>query len=363
MSKQWKVKLANACLRLYTNLGSNFRDKDTFDKKRDFDRIAIFSTTALGDLMFNTPAIRAIRERYPAAKITLISSYKNGGLVGTSSYFDDVIYWDHKAKDMLGVICRLKKNRPQLAVILHSKAPYDVITAILSGCEYLFKDAYKNDLTGMEQWLTGTSIRGKGHLIQRKLDLVGQLGCDTQNREMFIPVDFPSQQKQPGEVVIGFQMGASEPLRCWPVSRFVGLAKKLLARSPDYRIALIGTPKEKAIEHEFMAGLTVEEQTRVISHIGKTTLPQLLAVMKNMEVLVTGDTGPLHLAIALKTKTVSLFVTANPKQTGPYQNTELHQVMYVPIDTQNLSEEQRHQPLSIISSEEVMERVLRIVAE
>ncbi|MNH31554.1 Glycosyltransferase family 9 (heptosyltransferase) [compost metagenome] len=85
--------------------------------------------------------------------------------------------------------------------------------------------------------------------------------------------------------------------------------------------------------------------------------------MKNMEVLVTGDTGPLHLAIALKTKTVSLFVTANPTQTGPYQNTELHQVMYVPIDTQNLSEEQRHQPLSIISSEEVMERVLLIVAE
>ncbi|MEE4485830.1 glycosyltransferase family 9 protein [Serratia ficaria] len=363
MSKQWKVKLANACIRLYTKLGSNFKDKRSFDKNREFDRIAIFSTTALGDLMFNTPAIRAIRERYPAARITLVSSYKNGGLVGTCSYFNNVIYWDHKAKDMLGVIRQLRKNRPQLAVILHSKAPYDVITAIFSGCEYVFKDAYKNDLSGMEQWLTGISTRDTGHLIQRKLNLVGQLGCDTQNREMFIPVDFPLQQKQPGQVVVGFQMGASEPLRCWPVSRFVGLAKMLLSRSPDYRITLIGTPKEQVIEREFMAGLTPEEQSRVISHIGKTTLPQLLGVMKNMDVLVTGDTGPLHLAIALKTKTVSLFVTANPQQTGPYQNPELHQVMYVPAETQQLSEEQRHQPLSIITSDEVMARVIKVLGE
>jgi ADP-heptose:LPS heptosyltransferase len=85
--------------------------------------------------------------------------------------------------------------------------------------------------------------------------------------------------------------------------------------------------------------------------------------MKNMDVLVTGDTGPLHLAIALKTKTVSLFVTANPQQTGPYQNPELHQVMYVPAETQQLSEEQRHQPLSIITSDEVMARVIKVLGE
>ncbi|CAI0795856.1 Lipopolysaccharide core heptosyltransferase rfaQ [Serratia entomophila] len=363
MSKQWKVKLANACLRLYTKFGSNFKDKGSFDKSREFERIAIFSTTALGDLMFNTPAIRAIRERYPNAKITLISSYKNGGLVGTCSYFNNVIYWDHKAKDMLGVILQLRKNRPQLAVILHSKAPYDILTAIFSGCEYVFKDAYKNDLGGMEQWLTGISIRDRGHLIQRKLDLVGLLGCDAQNREMFIPVDFPLQQKQPGSIVVGFQMGASEVLRCWPVGNFIGLAKMLLTLSPDYQIALIGTPKERTIEHEFMAGLTADEQRRVVSYIGKTTLPQLLGVIKNMDALVTGDTGPLHLAIALKTKTVSLFVTADPQQTGPYQNPELHQVMHVPVEAQQLSEAQRRQPLSIITSHEVMARVTQLLGE
>ncbi|WP_413479374.1 glycosyltransferase family 9 protein [Serratia proteamaculans] len=357
MSKQWKITAANACLQVYTRLGGNFKEKASFTPELTFERIVIFSTTALGDLMFNTPAIRAVRERYPMANITLISSHKNKQLVATSRYFNAVIYWDHKAKDMLSIIRQLRKHKPQLAVILHSKSPYDVIVAITAGCQYLFKDVYGNKATGMETWLSGVSQSTGGHLIQRKLDLVAQLGCKTDNTEMFIPVEFSPVNKTADKIPIGFQMGASETLRCWPVGQFIRLAKLLLAQSPHHQIELIGSPKELAIEKEFMAGLTADEQRRVVSHIGKTTLPQLLAVMSNMRVLVTSDTGPLHLAIALKTPTISLFVTANPQHTGPYQNSELHQVMNVSVDAQKLTTAQRRQPLSIITENEVFEKV------
>jgi ADP-heptose:LPS heptosyltransferase len=357
MSKQWKITAANAFLQVYTRFGGNLKDKAGFHPDLTFNRIVIFSTTALGDLMFNTPAIRAVRERYPAARLTLISSHKNKQLVATSQYFDDVIYWDHKAKDILSIIHQLRKHKPELAIILHSKSPYDVIAAITAGCQYVFKDAYGNKATGMEPWLSGVSRSTGGHLIQRKLDLVAQLGCRTDNTEMFIPVEFPAVNKTAGNTLIGFQMGASETLRCWPVERFTQLAKLLLTHSPHNQIELIGTPKELAIEKAFMAGLTVSEQQRVVSHMGKTTLPQLLGVMSNLQVLVTGDTGPLHLAIALKTPTVSLFVTANPQHTGPYQNSALHQVMYVPTDRVQLSAAQRRQPLSIITEQQVFDKV------
>ncbi len=66
---------------------------------------------------------------------------------------------------MLAVIRRLR-NRPQLAVILHSKAPYDVLVAIAAGCQYLFKDVYGNKPSGM-RWLTGVSHSSDGHLIQQ----------------------------------------------------------------------------------------------------------------------------------------------------------------------------------------------------
>lgn len=357
MSKQWKITAANAFLQVYTRFGGNLKDKAGFHPDLTFNRIVIFSTTALGDLMFNTPAIRAVRERYPAARLTLISSHKNKQLVATSQYFDDVIYWDHKAKDILSIIHQLRKHKPELAIILHSKSPYDVIAAVTAGCQYVFKDAYGNKATGMEPWLSGVSRSTGGHLIQRKLDLVAQLGCRTDNTEMFIPVEFPAVNKTAGNTLIGFQMGASETLRCWPVERFTQLAKLLLTHSPHNQIELIGTPKELDIEKAFMAGLTVSEQQRVVSHMGKTTLPQLLGVMSNLQVLVTGDTGPLHLAIALKTPTVSLFVTANPQHTGPYQNSALHQVMYVPTDRVQLSAAQRRQPLSIITEQQVFDKV------
>uniref|UniRef100_UPI0035C7029A glycosyltransferase family 9 protein n=1 Tax=Serratia quinivorans TaxID=137545 RepID=UPI0035C7029A len=362
MSKQWKITAANACLKMYTRLGGNFQQKASFKPELAFERIVIFSTTALGDLMFNTPAIRAVRERYPTANIILISSHKNKQLVATSRYFNAVIYWDHKAKDMLSVIHQLRKYKPQLAIILHSKSPYDVIVAITAGCQYVFKDAYGNKATGMEPWLSGVSQSTGGHLIQRKLDLVAQLGCNTDNSEMFIPVEFATMNKNADKIPIGFQMGASETLRCWPVGQFIRLAKLLLAQSPHHQIELIGSPKELSIEQEFIAGLTEAERQRVVSHIGKTTLPQLLAVMSNLQVLVTGDTGPLHLAIALKTPTISLFVTANPQHTGPYQNRELHQVMNVSVDAQTLTTAQRRQPLSIITESQVFEKVTSALA-
>lgn len=78
MSKQWKIAAANAGLRLYTRIAGNFRPAASFDPQQSFERIVIFSTSALGDLMFNTPAIRALCERYPGAQITLVSSHKTG---------------------------------------------------------------------------------------------------------------------------------------------------------------------------------------------------------------------------------------------------------------------------------------------
>lgn len=357
MAKKWKTAAANLFLKGYTLFAGQLRPRDSFESTRIFTSIVIYSTTALGDLMFNTPAIRAIKNRYPHAFITLVSSHKNKGLVGQSAYFDDVVYWDEKVRDIGGVIKALRKNKPELAIILHSKPPYDVISAVLAGCEYVVKDVYGDKPSGIEPWLANRKEPYDGHLIQRKLDLVKFLGGDNSNKEMFIPVDFPAIGKQPGKITVGFQMGASEKLRCWPVAKFVELAKSLLAKGPQYEVALIGTGKELGHEQEFLQALTESEKSRVISYIAKTTLPQLLGIMDNMDVLVTGDTGPLHLAVALKTPTVSLFVTAVPKYTGPYQDPDLHQIMWVPTDVDNLDKAVREQPLSIIGANEVQARI------
>lgn len=127
----------------------------------------------------------------------------------------------------------------------------------------------------------------------------------------------------------------------------------------QYRIALIGSHKETDLEQEFLNAFTPEEQQRINSYIAKTTLPQLLGIIQSFDLLVTGDTGPLHLAIALKTRTISLFYTANPKHTGPYQDSELHHILSLERLPEPCSPQEQQWPLALFKAEEV----LRIVSQ
>lgn len=356
--KRTKIKLANLLVGIYKFLTGRPRDRQSFDSKRNFRSVVIFSTTALGDLLLNTPAIRAVKKRYPDAVITLVSGHRTAGLVQGSPHFDHVIHWDHKARTMFGVISALRGVRPEMAVILHSKEPYDVLAAVFSGCEYVFKNVEREELNGMGRWLTAFTFHEGRHQIRSKLDLVEVLGCDVQDTTMFVPVPFAPLPKPEGKVVVGFQLGASKPIRCWPVERFVALARKILSHSPDYALVLVGDAREREIEQAFLDGLAQDERARVISYVGETTLPQLAAVVGSMDVLVTGDTGTMHLAIALRVKTVSLFVTANPEATGPYQDSHLHQVIHVSFDPQRFDAAQRERPMSVIGCDIVMEKVL-----
>ncbi|SPS01118.1 glycosyltransferase family 9 protein [Cupriavidus taiwanensis] len=358
MSKQWKVWLANLCIGLYRALCPR---PGASGPGQSFSRIVVFSTTALGDFMLNTPAIRALRVRYPDADITLVANPRNRDLVSACQYVNHMVFWDHKAKSVVATIWRLRKRRPQLAVILHSKGPYDLIAAVFAGCSYLVKNIYDDELPGQERWLdAATWTRNEGHLIQSKLDLVGHLGCDTTNTEMFLPVR-PAIGGPSAKIIIGFQLGASQPVRCWPIEHFVALAKALLAETENAMIALIGSDKEGSLATRFMAGLTPQERQRVVNHVGQTTLVTLVTVIHGMKVLVTGDTGPLHLAIALKVRTVSLFATASPKKTGPYQDKALHKVLRAPLDLRAPTGVERVHPMASIRVDEVLRSVIDLL--
>lgn len=358
MSKKWKIKLTNHLCGFFSIIQGRLKNTKDFHSNLNYESIVIYSTTALGDLMFNTPAIRAIRERFPAAKLTLVSSLKNKAIVEKCEYFSHVVYWDQKIIDMLPAVWRIRRQKPELAILLHSKQPYDVLSAVMSGCNFIIRDNYSPQPMGMERWLANYSRAYDGHIIQRKMKLVSSLGCTTDNISMFVPAPFTPIVRDRENKTVAFQMGASNQLRCWPVSRFVELAKLVLSANRSYSIALIGTAKEKELAESFLSALPPAELSRIANYVGSTTLTELLSHIDSFDVLVTGDTGPLHLAIALRTPTISLFATANPENTGPLQDPELHQVIKINIEDYDLTEEQRLQPLSLLSAEIVFEKIL-----
>lgn len=349
-----KVKYAHGFLCVYNFFFGRIKPRDTLSPDREFSSIVIYSTTALGDLMFNTPAIRAIRRRYPAAHLTLVAGRVNTGLVKDTTLVDRVVFWNNKFKDLLPAVKEIRQSKPELAVILHGHLPYDIISAVMAKCQYILRDDYLTLPAGIDRWVYSCSLGFSGHLIQRKLNLMQFIGGDSSDIAMQIPCDYTPLPREAGRFRVGFNMGASTPERCWPVAHFAALAVRLVEHQDNADIVLIGSGADRELEQALLAQLPEGVRARVTSYIGKTSLPELVGVIASLDRLLTGDTGPLHLAVALRVPTLSLFVTSSPQFTGPYQDPALHPV----IDMSGEVNDSTQPPLAVITVDRVYQAIV-----
>ncbi len=351
--KKNKINIINKILTWYAFFSGYAKGRGDDFNKDAINCIAIYSTTALGDLILNTPAIIALKARFPKARLILVSSPKNRDLVHDSALFDDILYWNNKFNNIVYFIFKLRRLRPQMAVILHSYFPYDILSAVLADCRYIYRDHYGKESVALDAWLTAYSSAFEGHTVQRKLELLKSLGCDDTQKRMQIPVTIVPGPRDASKIRIGFQMGASRDCRRWPLENFAALCGKLMLAEPAIEVVLIGGKNEQRLVDEFMAQVSAPHQRRVVSLVGQTTLKQLAAAIMTFDILVTGDTGPLHLAIAQQVRTVSLFVTANPLYTGPYQDQHLHHVFYKPLASLSPELARSPLPMAAITPDEV----------
>lgn len=357
--KKLKITLCDFILNLFFRKARATPEKKQALVFEEFDSILIYSTTALGDYMFNSPALRAIRQRYPQANITLVAHPKYQGLLKMRDLYDDVLFWTNKVGDMFTLVKQARQYKPQLAILLHSHLPYDILSAAMAGCQYIVRDNYAKPVGKMVRWLTYGLDEFDEHVIARKMKLVSALGCSAQNVDMVLPCHYEIQHKSAGKIRIGFQLGASTLVRCWPPEYYAELAQRLIAEDNRIEIVLIGSGPETPLVDALLKCVDTESAVRITSFVGSTTLPQLLGVIASMDLLVTGDTGPFHLAISLHVPTLSLFVTEDPRRSGAYQDHGLHENIYLPLTDPRIIDKEA--PLKAISVDEVYERTLRML--
>lgn len=121
---------------------------------------------------------------------------------------------------------------------------------------------------------------------------------------------------QKDHFIVGINPGAAfGSAKCWPQERFKELTAMLL-QHPDVRIVFFGDSVSKPLVDAISAPFT----ERVVNLAGKTSLKAFTALLSLANVLVTNDSGPMHVAAALKTPLVALFGSTNAVKTGPYLN-------------------------------------------
>ena len=113
---------------------------------------------------------------------------------------------------------------------------------------------------------------------------------------------------------IGINPGARWDNKRWPAEHFAELVRQLAARDARFRFALFGGPGD----WQLTDAIQRDAPDRCVNFAGRTTLPELIELLRRCELLVTNDTGPMHLAAALRKPVVSLFGPTSPAQTGPY---------------------------------------------
>ncbi|WP_304339126.1 glycosyltransferase family 9 protein [Campylobacter ureolyticus] len=296
--------------------------------KDDFKTVCFFSNTAIGDTLFNTPVFRAFKENFPNVKTIALLNQNNSDLFKDDKNLDEIITYRGRWKYFFKTAKILKLKKIDIVFILHSNEPQATPLAVLSGAKYIFK--LHNDKNEYNKFHSNLpkKLELKDYVVKYRLKHLEFVGIKNQNTRMQLFLnkkDYESVdevlKKDDKTKYIGFQMGASTVSRQWFLEHWVELAK-LILQNHNYKIILTGSNKDKILTNAFMQ--KIKDKNRVLNLAGVFNIRQAAALIGRLDILVTPDTGPLHIAVTLKTPTITLFAVADPKVSNPDFDKEIH---------------------------------------
>ena len=266
----------------------------------------------LGDACMAFPAVRALRKGRPDLRLTVFTPGKLADLWKSLGIIDDIITKDGK-EGVRSVARRIKQRAHYDAAILFTNSTRSTLEFWLAGIPRLvgFKGSLRSKL--MHQ-ITPEQKPGTPpeHQARKYLRLARHCGAVTEEPELFA-VGHPVQTGD-GIVRIGIVAGAEYgPAKRWPMDRFAETANRLSHDMPQIEWQLFGALGEKAQGEQLSALLT----GRHVNWVGKTSLTELIQLLRGCTLLLTNDTGTMHLAAALGVPTVTIFGSTEPVLTGP----------------------------------------------
>lgn len=325
-----------------------------------FNNVLVVSNSGLGDTILSTPAIISLRRSYPNINITFLINKKMYPLFEGFEFIDGFIQYSSGLISQIRLIKEVKKKNIDTIFLFHSNGPEDIFFSVLSGATNILKMTYDPDHEFKKIFLNkcGSSLK---HNIENKLDMVRLFGTDKIHTEMKVPAHFYSNfgyiKKQKNFKYIGLQLGAQDVYKMWPVDKFISLVDLINFRYSQIKFILFGSTE---LEFELSKKLinSVQKPNTVINICGKTDVNELPRAVNDLDFLITNDTGILHLAIALKKRTISLFGPTNYKEFGPYQDLDRHSVIQMDGRfVNNLPKKIRGQEgMEIIGVDEVFEK-------
>lgn len=270
-------------------------------------RILVRSSNWLGDAVMSVPAVRAIKNGRPDAHLTIVTPEKIAALWKTISEVDEVMALS--SKSILQTVRRLRMRPPFDAALLFPNSLRSALEVWLAGVPRRVGSAGHHRHWLLNQQPRRSIRRGIVHQTYLYLELASTIGAR-------VRADFPAAkpvQKNGAQTRFGLCPGAEYgPAKRWLPERFIEVAQNISDKTGAHWI-LFGTAADAAVADEIAAALG----DRCNNRAGQTTLEQLITELQSCDLLLTNDTGTMHLAALLNVPTVSIFGSTEPLRTGP----------------------------------------------
>ncbi len=297
---------------------SSYRRGVAYPAGYDLNRLQPFellirSPNWLGDACMAFPMVRAIKRGRPDMKITVLGPDKLEEL--WMSMPEVSRYIGKPAKEgLFAVAKRIKGTGVHFdAAVLCTNSTRSTLELWLAGIPRRvgFKGSLRAKL--LNQIIEEPTNDGtKEHHAHRYLRLAAGIGADIKQDGLWDAGSAPASSD--GTIRVGVCAGAEYgPAKRWPLERFAEVVNQVSAQHAQFRWQLFGAPGEKEMGEKLSAMLQAPHENLV----GKTRLTELIAKLRECQLLLTNDTGTMHLAAALGIPTVSIFGSTCPIETGP----------------------------------------------
>jgi len=283
-------------------------------------RILLTRTDRIGDVVLSTPAIKAVRDKYPDAYIAFMVRPYAKDIVEGNPYLDEVIVYDKYGKDRsifstVAFAFGLKKKKFDLAVMLHPTNRAHLIAYLAGIPERMGYDRKLAFL--LTKKIPHTKQEGKKHELEYVLDLLRPIGITAKDKELFVPVR-EQDIKRAEELLEEHHVGADVPIvavnpgasclsKRWKPENFAVVCDALAAKYKA-RILILSDKANK----EFAARAAKAMKYEPVNLTGKTGVGVLAALLSKCDLFISNDSGPVHIACAVGTPVISVFGRKDP---------------------------------------------------
>jgi len=284
-------------------------------------RVCILRLSAIGDACHVVPIVRTLQQAWPTTQLTWIIGKTEARLMSLIAGVEFITV-DKRSKRSAAAALRAQLRQQRCDVLLHMQLALRaslIARTVPARVKLGFDRARAREL----QWLfTNARIapRRREHVLDSFFGFTEALGIRTRCLEWQLPLPeearaYATRLIPDARPTLVISPCSSHVLRNWLPERYAAVAAYAVRRH-DMRVIIAGGPS--AAERAAAAAIEHACPVPLINQTGKDTLPQLLALLGRARVLLSPDSGPVHMATMVGTPVVGLYAATNPERSGPY---------------------------------------------